>query len=374
MDDRTYLKNILDTTAIGIMAFQAVRDEAGQIVDFVWTVANRQSVAQIAYTPDELVGKRMSEVSPNMKTAGLFDSYVQVVETGEPFVHELFYDQDDIHGWFLVTAMRLDDGFVCTIQDITTRKQVEAQAIERERLMTQFRKEHEHAALIQKALSGLVEDIRTPISVIRLSKDLLLNYYDKLTEENRREKLESIGQQLDLALELIDETLTTVRRALNDHPFQPHLINIHELCTVCIAQVEQMYGASGQVRLINSQHIDQIVADDILINRILTNLLSNAIKYSPANEPIFVEIVHDEEDNQLILRVADTGIGIPQEHMPHIFEPFYRIRQDDPVRGVGLGLSIVADCVARHGGTIHITSVVDSGTVAVVRLPYVEPI
>lgn len=371
MDDVTYLQNILDNTTAGIMAFQSVRDEAGQIIDFIWRVANHQSLVHIPYTSSELIGKRMLAISPNMKDVGLFDSYVRVVETGEPFIYELFYDQEGIHGWFLLTATKLDDGFIATFQDITARKNIEAQALERERLMTQFRKEHEYSTIVQQALSALVDDIRTPMSVIRLAKDLLLHYFDKMNEEKRREKLESIGQQLDFALELIDDTLTTVRGTLNDRPFQPRLMNIHQLCAVCIEQIGQMYGATEQVRLINSQHIEKIVADDILISRILMNLLSNALKYSPANEPIFLEIVHDEEDNQLILRVVDTGIGIPKEHLPHIFEPFYRVRQDDPVRGAGLGLSIVKDCVARHGGTIDISSMVDSGTVVVVRLPFV---
>ncbi|MCL4253567.1 MAG: HAMP domain-containing histidine kinase [Anaerolineae bacterium] len=373
MDDITlaYLQKILDITSVGIIAFKAVRDEQGQIEDFIFMVMNTHALKHIPHPKENLIGNRLLNISTAVKDIGLFDGYVHVVETGEPFEHEMFYDNDNVQGWYMITATKLDDGVVVTFLDIDARKNAEAQAIERERLVVQFRKEFEHGALIQGALSGLVDDIRTPVSVIRLAKDLLLNYYDKLTEEKRREKLESIGQQLDLALELLDDTLTTVRGTLNDRPFLPHPINIHQLCTVCIEQIEQMYGKVNQLRLINSGHIEKIVADDILISRILLNLLSNAIKYSPADEPIFLEIVYDDDDNHLILRVVDTGIGIPKEHLPHIFEPFYRVRQDDPVRGAGLGLSIVKDCVARHGGTINLTSMVDSGTVVVVKLPFV---
>ena len=369
--DATYLQKILDITSVGIIAFQAVRDDHGQIEDFIFTVTNRQSLIHIPISQENLIGNRLLTISTNVKDVGLFDGYVRVVETGEPFEHELFYDNDNVQGWFMVNATKLDDGVVVTFLDIDARKQAEAQALERERLIIQFRKEHEYSTIVQQALSALVDDIRTPMSVIRLAKDLLLHYFDKMDEEKRREKLESIGQQLDFALELIDDTLTTVRGTLNDRPFQPRPMNIHQLCAICIEQIGQMYGATEQIRLINSQHIEKIVADDILISRILMNLLSNALKYSPANEPIFLEIVHNDEDNHLILRVVDTGIGIPKEHLAHIFEPFYRVRQDDPVRGAGLGLSIVKDCVTRHGGTIDMSSMVDSGTVVVVRLPFV---
>jgi signal transduction histidine kinase len=111
--------------------------------------------------------------------------------------------------------------------------------------------------------------------------------------------------------------------------------------------------------------------DRVQIERMLSNLLSNAVKFTPAGGQVRVSI--DRRDDVAEIRVEDTGEGIPAEHLPHIFDRFYRVRgageQASPEKGLGLGLSFVAWIVRAHGGTVDVQSESGHGTTFVVKLP-----
>ena len=263
-----------------------------------------------------------------------------------------------------------DEALVVTV-DITEQKRYQASLVEQERLITRFRKEQEHNILIQRSMSALSHDLRTPLSVIATSKDLLLHHFDKLTEEKRKEKLESIGKQLEFALELLDDTISTVRGTLSERAFKPSLISLDQLCQVSAEEVGTSYGVRERIQFENVADITTAYVDEILLSRILLNLLSNAIKYSPNQTPITLQL--DRQADDIILRVIDRGIGIPPEHLPHICEPFYRAPDVKVINGTGLGLSIVKDCVTRHGGEIEISSELGVGTTVTIRLPIHYP-
>jgi signal transduction histidine kinase len=103
----------------------------------------------------------------------------------------------------------------------------------------------------------------------------------------------------------------------------------------------------------------------------LSNLLSNSIKFTPPGGAIDVSLSRDGDDAEIC--IADTGQGIPAEHLPHIFDRFYRVRgpneQASPEKGLGLGLSFVAWIVKAHGGTVDVSSQPGEGTTFRIRLP-----
>jgi hypothetical protein len=111
--------------------------------------------------------------------------------------------------------------------------------------------------------------------------------------------------------------------------------------------------------------------DRVQIERMLSNLLSNAVKFTPAGGE--VRVIIDRRDNVAELRVEDTGEGIPAEHLPHIFDRFYRVRgpgeQASPEKGLGLGLSFVSWIVRAHGGTVDVQSESGKGTQFILKLP-----
>jgi signal transduction histidine kinase len=111
----------------------------------------------------------------------------------------------------------------------------------------------------------------------------------------------------------------------------------------------------------------RLYADRVQIERLVTNLLSNAIKYTPRGGSVQLRMW--QQGDEVKLAVRDTGVGIAPDHLPHIFDRFYRVPSADPEKGLGLGLSFVAWIVKAHGGTIDVESELLKGTQFLVSLP-----
>ncbi len=260
---------------------------------------------------------------------------------------------------------------VSIARDVTDQKQAEANALEFERLKVGFQKEQERIALVQRIVSALSHDLRTPLTVISTSRDTLSHYFDKLTPEKRLEKLDSIGREAQFALELLEDTVNMVRGNLTDTAFHPTPVNLASLCQVSVDEVRMAKDGLHRLTFSNLSSTEIAVVDDVLVSRILLNLLSNAIKYSPDLGDIRLEL--DRREEWIILRVIDHGLGISDDELPHIFDPFYRSAAVNAISGSGLGLSIVKDCVERHRGRISVKSTLGQGSTFTVELPHLMP-
>lgn len=100
--------------------------------------------------------------------------------------------------------------------------------------------------------------------------------------------------------------------------------------------------------------------------RIFVNLLDNAIKYTEAGE---ISITTQQHEKEILITIQDTGVGIAPEHIPHIFERFYRVSQSRSSRGAGLGLAIALEIAHAHNGNIEVESEAGKGTTFTVQLP-----
>ena len=110
------------------------------------------------------------------------------------------------------------------------------------------------------------------------------------------------------------------------------------------------------------------------LHRALSNLISNAIKYSAQGGQVAIHLSLDNDD--VVIEISDTGIGISEADLPHIFERFYRIHNDKTARieGTGLGLAIVKTIIEQHGGSISASSKLGQGTTFQVKLPYLKDV
>jgi signal transduction histidine kinase len=107
--------------------------------------------------------------------------------------------------------------------------------------------------------------------------------------------------------------------------------------------------------------------DEKLLQHILLNLLTNAVKYSPQEGEVRFELW--EQGESLYFRISDQGIGIPQDELERLFEPFHRAKNVGDISGTGLGMAIAKESVDRHGGTIECQSEIGVGTTVTVTLP-----
>ncbi len=132
---QTLLRNVLDNSINGIMAFKSIRNAENEIIDFEWILANATSLKASFNEEKDLLGKRLLNVMPGNKEQGLFDSYKDVVEKGAPMSTEIYYTGEGINTWFHISAAKLDDGFVVTFSDITEQKNQITLIKERELLL-----------------------------------------------------------------------------------------------------------------------------------------------------------------------------------------------------------------------------------------------
>jgi len=145
--------------------------------------------------------------------------------------------------------------------------------------------------------------------------------------------------------------------------------NIKEVVSE-VHETMALYAKKNKVELLLELAEDLSAAkfDRAKINQVLTNLVSNAVKFTPENGRVSINVQRQNEE--LVIRISDTGIGIPKEALPKIFECFYRVEQrGKKIQGTGLGLAIVHKIVMMHNGRIEVASELGQGTTFTVFLP-----
>ena len=157
------LRSIVETVQDGLSVFESVRDDAGDIVDFVWTHANLAAAMFIHRVPAEIVGARLLDVLPSLRDSALFANYVGVVETGLPASYLADIDDPSVHGAFEGLSAKLGDGFVVTYRDVTaSRRAAEAVTASEQRLRAAIDSLIDPCVLLEAVRddSGAVVDFR----------------------------------------------------------------------------------------------------------------------------------------------------------------------------------------------------------------------
>jgi heavy metal sensor kinase len=208
-------------------------------------------------------------------------------------------------------------------------------------------------------------ELRTPITGIRGQLEVAL-----MTAKNTGEYRDAVIN----ALEDVDRLSNIVRALLMLSQAETGQIEIRqepvELGKIAADLAEQFsIGAADEnIALTWALEPGAVVSgDQTQLERLVTNLLANAIKYTQPGGSVSISVSHKDDSVELV--VADSGIGIAPEHLPHVFERFYRVNRDHPQKGLGLGLSFVAWIVKAHRGTIDVESELGKGTTFRVTLP-----
>ncbi|MBF2065272.1 MAG: hybrid sensor histidine kinase/response regulator [Calothrix sp. C42_A2020_038] len=216
-------------------------------------------------------------------------------------------------------------------------------------------------------VSMLSHDIRNPLNTILLAAGLLQNNQDRLSEEKKLSHFKLIRSAIKNMAQLLDEASFIGKADSGKINCEFVEINLEQFCRYLIEEL-QLTLAEKHINLIFKASTPCIgLGDENLLRHILSNLLSNAIKYSPEGSDVRFELLKD--GNQVIFQIQDSGIGIPEEDLPKIFQPFHRADNVAGIPGTGLGLSIVKKCVDAHGGKILVSSQLEVGTTFTVTLP-----
>jgi hypothetical protein len=250
------------------------------------------------------------------------------------------------------------------IIDVSADKQLEAS------LRAALAKEKELNELKTSFTSMVSHEFRTPLSVITSSTWLLTHYHDRMDQDRRQEKLENISRQVKRLVKLLDDVLVVTRADAVGFELNPRSIDLNALCQIIIEDVKAGYDQGVIIDFTYDFDRSQTHVDEFLFTHILQNLLSNAIKYSPAGGMVHIHVAGTHQE--LILRVKDQGIGIPEEYRHSLFEAFRRASNVGQIPGTGLGLTIVRRAVEAYGGTIEVESAEGKGTTFIVNLPRLD--
>jgi len=215
-------------------------------------------------------------------------------------------------------------------------------------------------------LADITHDLRTPLSVIEGTVDAMLDGVYQANPENLNSLKEETAVLTHLVADLRDLSLAEAGQLKLE--IEP--INLTELVQRRVSQVEviaQKKNISLNTAIANG--LPQIEVDSARIEQVVANLLTNALNFTHSGGTVTVSVSADREN--LIVSVADTGAGIPPEHLPHIFERFYRVdaARSHKTGGSGLGLAITKQMVELHGGRIWVESEVGRGSKFSFTLP-----
>ncbi len=247
-------------------------------------------------------------------------------------------------------------------RDITDSKSLE-------RYLTEALEKNQELVELKSGFTSMVShEFRTPLAVILSSTEIMLNYFERLTQERRKEKLATIRDQVKRLTHLMDSVLVVSKGDAQGLPFKPSL---HDVCALAHSIVEEIrigYSASDvTIHYAHQGSCGHQYVDEDLFRHIFQNLLSNAVKYSRPNTEVQAKINCSE--NHLTIVVVDEGIGIPKENQENLYQTFHRADNVGTIQGTGLGLAIVKRAVETHGGTINFKSIENQGTMFVVTLP-----
>jgi heavy metal sensor kinase len=215
-------------------------------------------------------------------------------------------------------------------------------------------------------------ELRTPITAIRGQLEVAL-FTASNTEQYREAMLNSL-QDIERLSQIVRALLLLSQAESGQLALQKTRLNLCELVADVVDQFQIPYEEARLRLTADLPRECWAEVDRIQIERMISNLLSNAMKFTPAGGEVRVSLRNEPE--ALELMVEDTGRGIAPDHLPHIFDRFYRVPGRDasgPERGLGLGLSFVAWIAKAHQGTVRVESTPGKGSRFIVTLPVTPP-
>lgn len=243
------------------------------------------------------------------------------------------------------------------------RKSLERLVVDRtEKLKVALEKEKELVDIRNRFVSMASHELRIPLSTIAASASYVRN---KTSDEGVMEKLNTIEKQITHMKSLIDDVLTLGKTEGTKIKASLRRLDLVTLLNTLAREVEQNTQQTHSIVLKSSLPVIEMETDEKLLRNVFLNLFSNAVKFSPSASEIWVDI--SAQSQAVVVSVSDKGIGIPQDDLVRIFEPFNRGGNAGNIKGTGLGLSIVKRAVDALGGSINIESVPEKGTTLTVR-------
>ena len=220
----------------------------------------------------------------------------------------------------------------------------------------------------RRFMADASHELRTPVTTARTAASVALQQPTR-DEDDYRQALQIVEEQTIRLSRIVDDMFTLARADAGNYPFQRGPMYLDEVIEEVVRSARVLAAAKAIDVAAITVPSAAFAGDEDLIRRLIGNLVDNAVRHAPKASRVTVDLTKD--DGQYLVRVSDSGPGIPPEIQPRIFERFYRL---DAARtydgGAGLGLALARWIAREHGGDVTLTQSSDEGTTFTVRLPH----
>ncbi|MGD1118679.1 MAG: PAS domain S-box protein [Dehalococcoidales bacterium] len=337
-----------------------------RLADGVLMEVNESFISNFGFNREEVIGRSTLELNIWLKPAQR-EKMIETLTTQGRVSNEEYQLRNksgEVHT-YLFSAELIDcDGESCILamtNDITNYKRMEAQALEAENL-------REVDRLRAELLANVSHELRTPLASIKGFATMLLDYSQRLKPSEKRDYLETIDNNTDRLVALIEQLLEMSRLGAGMSSIKKITANASKLCKDVIYQAR--IRVPDHVFLLDlPPRLPLIDIDLRRIRQVLDNILDNAVKYSNPGTEITLSV--RKTGPEILFTIADHGSGISKADLPRMFEKGFHSSHGlkTGIYGAGLGLSICKALVEAHGGRIWLESEEGKGTIASFTLP-----
>jgi PAS domain S-box-containing protein len=356
---------VQQTTPDGFMIFDSLRGADGLIEDFRWVYTNPAGERLLNRTHEDLLGKQLLIEMPGNRAEGLFDAYVEVVESGNGWQREFAYTHEGLDHWFRSTAAKAGDGFAVAFTDITAQKEAETILRQSEAQLRRFAETleirvAERTAELEARNHDLDQftyvashDLKAPLRGIdNLASWILEDAYQFLPKASQGH-LQKLRGRIVRMEQLLDDLLTYSRA--DQWRSAPEWVDLAAL----VASIGEMIAPPEFAVIIAP--MPTAFVERVPLETTLRNLIGNAIKHHDRPKQGRVVVSVHEVPAMLEFTVSDNGPGIDPQFHERIFGMFQTLRPRDQVEGSGIGLTIIKKLIESRGGNIVVESQLGAG-------------
>ena len=250
-------------------------------------------------------------------------------------------------------------------EDLESKVEIRTQELEES-----LEREKELGVLKSRFVTMASHEFRTPLTTINANSDIILRYFDKMSQDDIVERLGKIKNEVEEMAIMLEDILIIGKSDAQKLEYNPELLDIVSLIKDIITDYQLSESQSRTIIYDLSSPVIMVTADKKWIKHIIINLLTNAVKYSGGDLQIDVSIKEDQAG--ISFSVKDYGIGISKEDIKLLFEPFHRGDNVSNIPGTGLGLVILQKALDLHKGKIEVESEIGKGSIFTVILPITQ--
>lgn len=220
----------------------------------------------------------------------------------------------------------------------------------------------------QEFVSNVSHELKTPLTSMKVLADSLVGQ-ENVPIELYQEFMQDITDEIDRENKIISDLLDLVKMDKKSVELNIRSVNINEWLETVLKRLKPIAAKRNIELILDSFRTVQAEIDEVKLNLAISNLIENGIKYNV--EDGWVRVSLDADHKYFYITIADSGIGIPEEALDHIFERFYRVDKSHSteIEGNGLGLAITRNAIVMHHGAIKVRSTQGEGTTFSVRIP-----